>query len=1042
MVKAISRHKKLITLVLACSLVAVPFLSAIHTSVIISYTDFFILNTKKIPDLFYSWQTLTLGQTNVNNLWGLFPLDAFFYLFNYLFHISPHITYALFIVLINIGGFLAFYFFINEAFSKVTTSAKILGGFFFIFNIYNQLNISSSFAFSIPYYVIPLQLLLLLKGLRTKKYLYYGILLALVNAATFGINLAFAAIAVGVIVIFGIWEVFNNDGVDWKDLLRLLAPTGIITLLLVSWWLAPMTYGNMVDSKTTSYVLNSEKFDDIGTTILQVFRNLGDWSFFSGYKGVPYHNYAYLYSDNPLIVLTSFLIPILVLVSFIYFRDKSNTSANLIKKLSIYYILCFFTLMFIGGTNNDWPTHTVAQWIFNNVPFSMIFRSTYKFTEVVTFSYAVVLTIFVNDLFRRSRSNNRPTLISFLIAGIFLAILFSNTYPTWTNRLYESKNIISSIPTDWQQMADYVNTNLTSNNTRTLLLPDQYFPVYDWGGSTKALPSEISDITFNTPVVHDMCNGCASYYTSNLLHFIYDNLGSNNLDKFLGNIDITNILQRNDFDYSYYNSQSPIEIKRILKSHKSIQPKKTIGKLNLYAINPALISGRIYSPGRVIDVENLNGALGSYNDFNTNNAKNSFILSNQLAPNDTITPVLENEYYQLFRQGASTIIGNTIVQNFNVNGGSTFKFSNKTGDPKTGLPYVTRINNNHAIGNPSNVKLAKGNYSFKMPIHIDNSNLLDDGSFQDGLWQDKVGDCQDQTPNALLSMSIIKDGDKHNNAALLTANTDIACIQSPKIEVMNNPTDYDLSFDYKVLAGGVASYCVWDGNSCISSQTLTPQNQIEWHTIDIPFSLNSDSKYISIYLYAPATNGVMSSVEYSNVSIKSIAGNILGSYTFLPTKEKDIAPIKLTYKSSNPSKYEISATIKKTGLLVFQESFSPGWRAFITPGSNDKLPLWRYLLFGHNGYAIPAKDHIISNSFANGWWITPSSLPNKFKSQDGHYQIVLEYWPQRYLVDGVIVSTASLTGCLIFLGLSYHRRTHKSKAHKYETHKLKSKADL
>lgn len=392
-------HKKGILFGLACTAIALPLLLTAWTPVIYSFTEFFILNATKISDLFFSWQLMNFGQTGANGLWRLAPLDTFYYFFNYVIHLPTSLTHALFLALICVSGFIAFYFFMKEVFPRVSYVPRIIGGLMFIFNLYNQLNLSTSFLFAVVYLALPLQLFLFLKGLRTKRYLLYGLLLALVNAGTFGINLAYSAIAVGVLISFGIWQVFVIKETQLREVLKVLSLTGIFSLLLILWWLAPMIYANLVDRKTTDFVLQSESFQGLDSTMLNVFRNLGDWSFFSGYRGEPYHVFAYLYKEIPLIVVSSYMVPILILAALVYFSAKSIKPKNSRNQILVFFLLSVALLPVIGGTNSAWPTHNLADWVFAHVPFAMVFRSTYKFTEVVAFSYVVILTVFLDESF-------------------------------------------------------------------------------------------------------------------------------------------------------------------------------------------------------------------------------------------------------------------------------------------------------------------------------------------------------------------------------------------------------------------------------------------------------------------------------------------------------------------------------------------------------------------------------------------------------------------------------------------------------------------
>lgn len=88
----------------------------------------------------------------------------------------------------------------------------------------------------------------------------------------------------------------------------------------------------------------------------------------------------------------------------------------------------------------------------------------------------------------------------------------------------------------------------------------------------------------------------------------------------------------------------------------------------------------------------------------------------------------------------------------------------------------------------------------------------------------------------------------------------------------------------------------------------------------------------------------------------------------------------------DPTRYEISVHTSSPFILVCTESFNQGWKAYVDGG-------------------LEVKDHFPVNGYANGWFI----------EKTGDYKIVLEYWPQRLLDWGIIVSTLSVLVCVAYL---------------------------
>ncbi len=1013
--------KKKSLALLTLFVVAIPILAHFGIHTIQSYTDFFILNSHKIQDIFFSWTQNNLGQSNLSTLWRIFPLDFYYYPLNYIIHIPTNITHSIFLFLLLSSGCLSFYFFIGEYFNRLLPQWAVwLSSLFFIFNAYTMINISGSFAFLAAYVVLPLQLLLFIKSIRNKKWFKYLILLAIVNAAVFGVNLAFAFIDFGLLLAFGFWEWGILHNIEFWGVFKRILIGGFFSLLLCVWWFYPLTAGNNLDRQTSSYVLNSEGFYNLDSRVVNIFRNFGDWGFFSGYKGQDYRHYAHYYRTNALVIFSTFSFSILILISCLVFLK--NREKRFYKKILFFYLLIFALLPVIGGTNISWPTRRVAIWIFANVPLALIFRNTYKFMSVVLFCYATILALFIGYLVLKIRQRKLSKTYEVILGTAVLSLIIISTFPFWTGNLYENSSQTTKLPYYWNQSASYVNQNLDPSKDRILLLPNQYFPVFQWPEGRKSFPGEFTTITFNTPVVFNTCKGCGQYYTSLVQKYIYDNLEKKNFDKYLGLINISTLLQRNDYDYKYYNVQSPDEIKSLISTHHNVQLGKTIGKLDFYNLKNSIVYPRIYSPDRAITVDTLDDALNSFDDFNQQGHKNAIVLTAQLSKQDKITPNNSNGYFKLFNQDKANIRGDTLEQFIDIRQDSRYQLIMRETKNSVFVKKDKDNNKNVDIANQSEV-LHEGKYEFSTQIEREKQNLISNGSFEHGNWQKTVGDCQQQIDNPPVSMKLVNDSTQGSRALQLSADLEVACNYSDPIKNFDKNKNYVASFDYKILKGKFASYCIWDGNSCINSREFNKKDS-DWHHIEISIEPNQGSKQLIVFLYASAADGTPATIRYDNVSIRALKYNVLSQFSLLPQHVKFVDPLKISStRQINPTHFQIQASIYTRGLLVFQESFHAGWRAFIRPTSGKKLSWWEYPLLKEPGFMISGKNHIITNGFGNGWWIDPAQIPKNFQSADGNYQITLEFWPQRWFYVGSVISGSTFILCIAYLIYDWRKKS-------------------
>jgi hypothetical protein len=116
--------------------------------------------------------------------------------------------------------------------------------------------------------------------------------------------------------------------------------------------------------------------------------------------------------------------------------------------------------------------------------------------------------------------------------------------------------------------------------------------------------------------------------------------------------------------------------------------------------------------------------------------------------------------------------------------------------------------------------------------------------------------------------------------------------------------------------------------------------------------------------------------------------------------------------------------------LSMSEAYHDQWQAeFDNSKVNAGLAKWSPFA---KPDLIPASDHFKLDDFLNGWYIDTPSLCGASsttgngtalctKNPDGSYDmnLVIEFWPQRYFYLGLIISGATLAGCVGYLIYAY-----------------------
>lgn len=300
-------------------------------------------------------------------------------------------------------------------------------------------------------------------------------------------------------------------------------------------------------------------------------------------------------------------------------------------------------------------------------------------------------------------------------------------------------------------------------------------------------------------------------------------------------------------------------------------------------------------------------------------------------------------------------------------------------------------------------------------------NIVGNPSFEDGLWREKVGDCNayDNKPDIHMEQSNMAS---HGNKSLeLRARMHIACTSKGHIPVDEGST-YMLSFDYQSDNSTEANYYVaFSGRNELNISEKIDIKNSNWEhyskLIKIPLGVNK----IDLVVYAKATDGRTNIINrYDNFAIQKTA-DIQNQYYVVNNARHSAARLSPTVS------YDVLSATKKLvkienmtnpANIIMSESFNPNWG--IVVGADGKLLNRNY---------INESNHFIANGWQNGWYIDPAGICKDssnscIKNADGSYNLTLsvEFRPQKYVLIGSLLAAVSFIVLIIYLGL-YSRRT-------------------
>jgi len=307
--------------------------------------------------------------------------------------------------------------------------------------------------------------------------------------------------------------------------------------------------------------------------------------------------------------------------------------------------------------------------------------------------------------------------------------------------------------------------------------------------------------------------------------------------------------------------------------------------------------------------------------------------------------------------------------------------------------------------------------------HYNLTNVLSNGSFEQGLWSTQVGDCNNYDNDGLVGMRLnTQDTNTGSNSLELSATRHFACTGT-SVAVRGGAT-YMVSFDYQSPNAKVASYYLDfnDASSTVYSEDV-PITDTKWHTFSRTITAPLDASGLNITLYAKESDGSTNIINhYDNVQVVDVP-NLVGTYYLVSDPGVTLKePASITYDLINPTKKLVHIKGATTPFyLAMSESYHPQWQLqFNNSKVNGFLNSWVPFVKPDR---IPDEYHYKLDDFLNGWYVDTGVYCTQnatlcTKNADGSYdmEMVVEFFPQRWFYLGLIVSGTTLAGCLGYLG--------------------------
>lgn len=291
------------------------------------------------------------------------------------------------------------------------------------------------------------------------------------------------------------------------------------------------------------------------------------------------------------------------------------------------------------------------------------------------------------------------------------------------------------------------------------------------------------------------------------------------------------------------------------------------------------------------------------------------------------------------------------------------------------------------------------------------ANLIPNGSFEQGAWTKKVGDCNayDNKPDIAMDLdrTTAIDGKR---SLMLSARRHTACTTSPQIDITPHST-YRLQFAYRGAPGTQATYTLRfnDPLGTVHRERINIKSS-GWHNHQINVASPTGATKLSLTLYAEpeAVAAKTVRIHYDKVRLTDVSPLAEPMLTLRDPKREIVAPRKISFDGHAPTRKTIRVEGATTPFyLIMNEAYHDGWRLLVDNNrSSGWLGSWLPMLRPYSA----SSDHFKVNLAMNGWYVDAAKLCQQpsacHKNADGSYTIALvaEFAPQRLFYAGLVVS--------------------------------------
>jgi hypothetical protein len=401
----------------------------------------------------------------------------------------------------------------------------------------------------------------------------------------------------GLIIFFSLWTIYfnfiNRSIQVLKKTVLYFVGVGILYILLSAYWLFPYIYYILgFYSRDLALAGGAEgaiawaTYLSKGTSFINLFRGHGVPEWYLN----QFHAYASNYLSNPLLIIVSFMLPIIAYFSLFLIKDNKD-------KLYIFFfaILSLVTLVFAAGPGSQ--LGIVFESFTRYVPGFAIFRSAYyKFDYTFYLAYGILIGFTLNWVLTRLEQKLKSLRLStFPVAALLIIlvlgyIVYHSPYldGSFLDYSKEPGRELSNRITVPKYVFEFGNWSNKQDITKRYLVVPELSPTgfvsFKWGYWSYA---PISSLQTSTSFVQNTF--LISQSERFLMNKIYESLLKGDVQSFKDFTEvfaIDGILLQKDFDWEnrFWGTTDPKKYERILNNNQDFKLVETFGEWKVYDI--------------------------------------------------------------------------------------------------------------------------------------------------------------------------------------------------------------------------------------------------------------------------------------------------------------------------------------------------------------------------------------------------------------------------------------------------------------------------